>query len=122
MSLFGAIDTAISGLTSQSAAFGNISENVANSQTTGFKRVNTNFTDYLTTSTQTVNEPGSVVATPSYVNNVQGAITQTSNPLGMAIAGQGFFAVSQATGQVNSAPTFNPQQFYTRAGWLSGNP
>ena len=121
MSLFGAIDTAISGLTSQSAAFGNISENVANSQTTGFKRVDTNFTDYLTTSTQTVNEPGSVVATPSYVNNVQGAITQTSNPLGMAIAGQGFFAVSQATGQVDNAPTFNPQQFYTRAGDFTMN-
>ena len=121
MSLFGAIDTAISGLTSQSAAFGNISENVANSQTTGFKRVDTNFTDYLTTSTQTVNEPGSVVATPNYVNNVQGAITQTSNPLGMAIAGQGFFAVSQATGEVNNAPTFNPQQFYTRAGDFTMN-
>ena len=34
----------------------------------------------------------------------------------MAIAGQGFFAVSQPTGEVNNVPTFNPQQFYTRAG------
>jgi hypothetical protein len=39
MSLFGAIDTAISGLSAQSAAFGNISDNVANSQTTGFNRL-----------------------------------------------------------------------------------
>jgi flagellar hook protein FlgE len=121
MSLFSAIDTAISGLTAQSSAFGNISEDVANSQTTGFKRVDTSFIDYLTTSTATQNEPGAVVARPDYVNNVQGSITQTDNPLGMAIAGQGFFAVSQATGQVNGAPTFNPQQFYTRAGDFTMN-
>jgi flagellar hook protein FlgE len=116
MSLFGAMNTAISGLSAQSNAFGNISDNVANSQTVGFKRVDTSFVDYLTTSTANMNEPSAVVARPDYVNNVQGAITQTDNPLGLAIAGQGFFAVSQQTGQVNNVPTFNPQQFYTRAG------
>jgi flagellar hook protein FlgE len=121
MSLFSAINTAISGLTAQSSAFGNISEDVANSQTVGFKRVDTNFVDYLTTSTATQHEPGAVVARPDYINNIQGAITQTDNPLGMAVAGQGFFAVSQATGQVNNAPTFNPQQYYTRAGDFTMN-
>jgi flagellar hook protein FlgE len=121
MSLFSAINTAISGLSAQSAAFGNISEDVANSQTVGFKRVDTTFIDYLTTSTATENQPGAVVARPEYINNVQGSITQTDNPLGLAVAGQGFFAVSQATGQVNNIPTFNPQQFYTRAGDFSMN-
>jgi flagellar hook protein FlgE len=116
MSLFGAMNTAISGLTAQSSAFGNIGDNVANSQTVGYKRVDTNFIDYLTTSTQRVNDPGAVVATPDYVNNVQGTITQTDNPLGLAIAGQGFFAVSQQNGEVNNIPTFNQQQFYSRAG------
>jgi len=116
MSLFSAVNTAVSGLTAQSTAFGNISEDVANSQTTGFKRIDTSFVDYLTTSTPDENEPGAVVARPDYINNVQGAITQTDNPLGMAIAGQGFFAVSQATGQVNNVATFNSQQRYTRAG------
>jgi len=116
MSIFGAMNSAISGLTSQSDAFGNISDNVANSQTDGFKRVDTSFVDYLTTSTPSQNQPGAVVAQPDYVNNVQGAITQTDSPLNLAIAGQGFFAVSQQTGEVASQPTFNPQQFYTRAG------
>src|SRR6201995_1613407 len=116
MSLFSAINTAISGLTAQSSAFGNISEDVSNSQTTGFKRVDTSFIDYLTTSNATENDSGAVVARPDYVNNVQGTITQTDNPLGLAIAGQGFFAVSQQTGQVNNTPTFNAQQYYTRAG------
>ena len=43
MSLFGAMNTAISGLSAQSAAFGNIGDKVANSQTVGFKRVDTSF-------------------------------------------------------------------------------
>ncbi len=116
MSLFGAMNTAISGLSAQSGAFGNISDNVANSQTIGFKRIDTSFVDYLTTSTAGANSPGSVVARPDYINNVQGAVTQTDNPLGLAIAGQGFFAVSQETGQVNNVPTFDARQFYTRAG------
>ncbi len=51
MSLFSALDTSVSGLSAQSAAFGNISDNVANSQTVGFKGVDTSFIDYLTTST-----------------------------------------------------------------------
>ncbi len=117
MSLFGALNTAVSGLSAQSAAFGNISENVANSQTTGYKEVDTNFIDYLTTSTATDNEPGSVSALPSYTNNVQGTITQSSNPLAMAISGQGFFAVSEASGTSSTGQTvFNPQTYYTQAG------
>jgi flagellar hook protein FlgE len=116
MSLFGAMNTAISGLGAQSAAFSNISDNVANSQTVGYKRVDTNFIDYLTTSNATENDSGAVVATPDYVNNVQGTVTQTDNTLGLAIAGQGFFAVSQQDGEVNNIPTFSPQQYYTRAG------
>lgn len=116
MSLFGAMDTAISGLTAQSAAFGNISDNIANSQTTGFKRVDTSFLDYLTTSTASNNEPGAVVAVPQYVNTVQGTISQTDNPLALAISGQGFFAVSQPEGTTAAGPVFSPQSYYTRAG------
>ena len=121
MSLFSAINTAISGLTAQSSNFGNISQDVANSQTVGFKRVDTSFTDFLTTSTSTENQPGAVVARPNYINNVQGSIKQTDNPLGLAIAGQGFFPVSQSTGVVKNIPTFNSQQFYTRAGGFTMN-
>ncbi len=116
MSLFGAMDTAISGLTAQSASFGNISDNLANSQTTGFKRVDTSFLDYLTTSTATVNEPGAVVATPQYINTVQGTVTQTDNPLALAISGQGMFAVSDALTSTGSTASFNSQQYYTRNG------
>jgi flagellar hook protein FlgE len=117
MSLLGAMSTAISGLTAQSAAFTNISDDVANSQTVGFKGVGTNFIDYLTTSSAVTNLSGSVDTTPEYLNNVQGSISQSADPLALAIDGQGFFAVSeQESTNSAGAPTFNPQQYYTRAG------
>jgi flagellar hook protein FlgE len=111
------MSTAISGLTAESAAFTNISDDVANSQTVGFKGVGTNFTDYLTTSTATTNLSGSVATTPEYLNNVQGSISQSADPLALAIDGQGFFAVSEQDGTgATGTPQFNPQQYYTRAG------
>ena len=45
MNLFGAMNTAITGLAAQASAFGNISDNIANSQTVGFKGTETTFID-----------------------------------------------------------------------------
>jgi flagellar hook protein FlgE len=117
MSLFGAMNTAITGLTAQSSAFGNISDNIANSQTVGYKGVETNFVDYLTESTASSNTPGSVVTIPQYTNSVQGTLSQSTNPLAMAITGQGFFPVSVATSSTLPGQTsFSPVPYYTRAG------
>lgn len=116
MSLFGAMTTAISGLTAQSRALAHISDNVANSQTVGYKRVDTNFVSYLTDSSLASHRSGSVVARPDYRNSVQGTIEQTENPLGMAIAGQGFFAVALPRGDTNGQLQFDERQFFTRGG------
>ena len=121
MSLFGSLNTAVSGLTSQSAAFSNIGDNVANSQTVGFKSTDTTFQDYLTSSSATENQSGAVVARPDYQNTTEGAITQTGNALNLAISGQGFFNVSQAESESNGTVTFSPQAEYTRAGDFSLN-
>jgi len=122
MSLFGSMSTAISGLNAQAAAFSNISDNMANSQTTGFKEVGTSFIDYLTTSTATQNQSGSVASRPQYENELQGTIQQSNDPLAMAISGQGFFSVSEQSGTTTAGlPEFNPQQFYSRAGDFTQN-
>ena len=115
-SLFGALETSVSGLSAQSSAFSNISDNVANSQTTGYKRVDTNFVDYLTTSTQQTNDSGFVQALPDYRNDVAGTPTASDNPLAMAISGQGFFQVAQESndGALPSAQAAQPE--YTRNG------
>lgn len=116
MSLFGAMTTAISGLNAQSRSLGHISDNLANSQSAGYKRVDTNFTNLVTQSTQTMHAPGSVMARPDYTNSIQGTIEQSDNPLSLAIGGQGFFSVAQARGSSNGLPAFDERQFYTRAG------
>jgi flagellar hook protein FlgE len=121
MSLYGAMNTAISGLTAQSTAFGNISDNVANSQSTGFKRTDTAFIDYLTSSNASANNPGAVVARPDYINTVQGTLQQSDNPLALAITGQGFFSVSQATSSGTGVTTFSPQTYFSRDGDFTMN-
>jgi flagellar hook protein FlgE len=121
MSLLGAMNTAISGLTAQSASFTNISENVANSQTDGYKEVDTNFSDLLTVSNATENLSGSVLTSPGYTNTVQGTVVASSDPLAMAISGQGFFPVSVAEGTASGVTSFNPQPYYTRNGDFTMN-
>ena len=122
MSLFGSLYTAVSGLNAQSTAFGNISDNVANSQTVGYKQVDTSFADYLTQSTEKSNSPGSVIASSTFENSLQGTVTGTNNGLNLAISGNGFFAVNTANGvSATGVPTLSTNQYYTRAGDFSAD-
>ena len=117
MSILGAMNTAVSGLAAQAAAFSNISDNIANSQTVGYKGVDTSFSDFLTSSSPTENDPHTVVAAPEYQNTVQGTITTSTNSLALAISGQGFFDVSQPTGTSSTGQTtFASQQYFSRNG------
>lgn len=119
MSLFGSMTTAIGGLTAQARALGHISDNVANSQTVGYKRIDTSFASFITSSSQTQHAPGSVAARPDFTHTVQGPIEQTENKTALALAGQGFFSVTAASGVENGLPSFGSREFFTRAGDFS---
>ena len=117
MSLYSSMNTALSGMSAQSRALGHISDNVANSQTVGFKRTDTNFVSYISESNSEVHRPGTVLARPDFTNQVQGTIEQVENPLAMAISGQGFFTAALPVGSnADGTKTFDPRNFYTRAG------
>jgi flagellar hook protein FlgE len=77
MSILGAMFTAVSGLNAQSQSLGNISDNIANSQTVGYKKVDTRFSDLITISNKSLNLPGGVIASPYYANALQGNTNQT---------------------------------------------
>jgi flagellar hook protein FlgE len=47
MGIFGALTTAVGGLRAESYALENVSGNIANSQTTAFKRIDTSFLDLI---------------------------------------------------------------------------
>lgn len=128
MSIYGSLTTAVTGLNAQSRALGAISDNIANSQTNGYKRVNTSFSSMVLMSNERVHAPGGVTSTPMYVNNIQGNISSTESATNLAIQGQGFFSVSKLTdgqsgpGQVGNTVqtqtgTLNAESvYYTRNG------
>lgn len=116
MSILGAMFTAVSGVNAQSRSLGHISDNIANSQTTGYKRVETRFETLITVSNQNLHSPGGVIASPYFANAVQGNITQTQNNTNLAVTGNGFFVVSRATNQTATETTFEALRYYTRAG------
>jgi flagellar hook protein FlgE len=114
-SLFAALGVSVSGLDAQSAAIGNISDDLSNAQTTGFKSIGTEFEDLVTASSATDNSPGGVRASPLYQNDVQGTIDSTSTTTNLAISGSGFFPVVAAV-QTTSGSTEFTNNYYTRQG------
>jgi len=117
MSLYSSMNTALSGMNAQSRALGHISDNVANSQTVGFKRTDTNFVSYISESNSDVHRPGTVLARPDFTNQIQGTIEQVENPLALAISGQGFFTAALPVGtNSDGSKNFDARNFYTRAG------
>ena len=115
MGALDSLSTALSGMQAQSLALQNISGNIANSQTTAFKTVDTNFSDLLAAQMQGSSD--GVQPTPTESNTKQGTITATTNATDMAISGDGYFSVATPTVGASGQLTFsNATQEYTRRG------
>ena len=96
MGIFGALTTAVGGLRANSYALENVSGNIANSQTTAFKRVDTSFLDLIPQTSATAQLAGGVTTQSRSTNSVQGDVQTASVATFMAINGNGFFAVQKA--------------------------
>jgi flagellar hook protein FlgE len=101
--------TAITGLNAATADLSVISNNVANSNTTGFKSSRAEFSDLVPTSSlnpSAAGVAGSGVQLAAISQQFQqGSISATGNPLDLAINGEGFFRLND-----------NGAIVYTRAG------
>lgn len=101
------LSTAATGMIAQQTNIDVISNNLANVNTTGFKKSRAEFQDLLS---QTLKAPGAQVAQGTYQPtgiqvglgvknsaiqriNTQGTMSNTDNPLSVAIQGDGFFQV-----------------------------
>ncbi len=103
---FGLFNTSIMGMAAQADALANISENIANVNTVGYKEATTHFLTVLN-GFESGGEFGGGVATRScYQIDAQGGLQRTSSSTDLAIKGNGFFVVSDASGAT----------FLTRAG------
>ena len=119
MGIFGALTTAVTGMRAQSFALENISGNLANSQTTGFKREDTSFVDLIPDNNPTKQLAGNVIANSRSTNSVQGDIQNASVTTYMAINGQGFFVVEKPASFADNVPVFDGVDLYTRRGDFS---
>ncbi|MCE8013499.1 flagellar hook protein FlgE [Halomonas daqingensis] len=96
---------ALSGLNSQSQKLGTIGNNIANSQTVGFKGSNVQFSDVFANSRVGLGTRVSAVLQ----NFNEGNIESTNRNLDLAVAGNGFFRFMDTSGEV----------VYSRNGQLS---
>lgn len=121
-----ALATAATGMAAQEMNVQVISNNIANMNTIGFKAQRAEFQDLLYQDVERMgsqsSDTGTIVPTgvqvgsgvkPNAVYRIttQGSLTQTSNPLDLAINGQGYFQVQLPSGETA----------YTRAGNFSVN-
>jgi flagellar hook protein FlgE len=109
-----ALFTAVSGLNANQTYLGVIGNNIANSNTDGFKSSDPIFENLVSQTMSGTSSSQEGLGTSVYSIQQefgQGALQTTSNPLDMAIDGNGFFIVKAPNGST----------FYTRNGQFSEN-
>lgn len=120
MSVFNAISTAVSGINAQSTAFSNLSNNIANSQTVGYKADSTAFQDFvsgqLINSSRNEGNSDSVAAVTIQHVDKQGTATVSNDSLAMSIDGSGLFNVTKSPSNTSSSASLNQTRYYTRNG------
>lgn len=109
MSLFGALFAGVSALGAQSQSMAMISNNIANVNTVGYKKVFADFTSLVTGSGGGAYAPGGVQARTQATTASQGILQQTSNATDLAVSGNGFFVVRRE-------PNASQEILYSRAG------
>ncbi len=121
-----ALTIAATGMNAQTTNVEVIANNIANINTTGFKRARAEFTDllYETQRLQGVSQRGNQSTVPEGAQlglgvktaairnlHIQGALTQTGNQFDLALTGRGFFQITDTNGNIE----------YTRAGAFNTN-
>ena len=117
MGIFDALNTAVGGLQAQSFALQNISGNIANASTVGYKGIDTTFEDLIPDSTTPDKQAaGGVTAFAQQTITTPGTVSSTTVGTNMAINGDGFFSVQKPTSVTDNVPVFNGVTDYSRRG------
>jgi flagellar hook protein FlgE len=99
--------TGVSGMAAQSNKLSTVSDNIANVNTTGYKRASTEFSSLILKSGSGNYDSGAVETTVRYAISDAGHTQFTTSTTDLSVQGNGFFVVSNAD---------NTQQYLTRAG------
>jgi flagellar hook protein FlgE len=118
MSINSALDAGASGLQAQSAALSAISNNIANSQTVGYKTDNVDFETLVSgPGASAALSGGGVIGVGTQAVTTQGLLQTATSATDLGISGEGFFITTQTP----AAPTTTTPVLYTRAGAFTTN-
>lgn len=106
MSLYGMMRTGVSGMNAQANRLSAVADNIANSDTTGYKRSSVEFSSLVMSNTGGAYNSGGVNSTIRTAVTDRGDLRGTSSVSDLAIRGDGFFVVQDSGGT----------PFLTRAG------
>jgi len=120
MSLSGALSSAISALSAQSANIAMISDNIANSSTVGYKTTSASFESLVSNSSSSKTYSSGGVNTLSTSNiSTQGLLTTTTTATDMGIQGNGFFTVATSLTSGSTEYTRNGAFTVNSSGYLT---
>ena len=106
MSLYGMMRTGVSGMNAQANRLSTTADNIANSDTTGYKRSSAEFSTLIMPSTGGAYNSGGVTTTIRQAVSDPGVLQYTTSVSDLAVSGDGFFVVQDPSGT----------PFLTRAG------
>lgn len=113
MSINRAMQSGVTALAANTSALSTISNNIANANTTGYKRVSTNFTDLISGSSNRSYYSGNgVTAATQQSLTSTGELASSTVGYSLGIDGQGFFVTSDSADPVTSGSTM----LFTRDG------
>jgi flagellar hook protein FlgE len=112
MSISSAMLAGVTGLKANASSLAAISDNIANSNTVGYKRSAIDFADMVNSVSSSTYDAGGVLTDTRHYIDQQGTLQATSNVTDLAVSGDGFFVTSsKAAGLTAGDP-----RYYTRAG------
>ena len=116
MTISSSLNAGVAGLTANATRLATISDNIANSSTYGYKRVETNFSSLVVTGSgsSTAYSAGGVTTSITRLVDERGSLVTSTNSTDIAIRGRGFLPVASAA-EVEVANGQN-QMFLTSTG------
>ena len=114
MSISSSLNAGIAGLTANAARLASISDNIANSSTFGYKRVQTDFHSMVASNSGGNYAAGGVRTTTQRLVDERGSLVSTSNATDLAVRGRGMLPVTSTT-NLNAANA-SPEMLLTTTG------
>ncbi|MFK7751762.1 MAG: flagellar hook protein FlgE [Sedimentitalea sp.] len=119
MTISSSLNAGVAGLTANASRLASISDNIANSSTFGYKRVNTDFHSMVTSASGGKYSAGGVRSTTQRLVDERGPLVSTTNATDLAVRGRGMLPVASIS-EVN-ANNGTPQMLLTSTGSFRTN-